>query len=68
MHSAAAQGEDIPVGWLTDAEGHALIVIDVAAMMPIEQFRARVDELIERMSGAPKAAGVERIYVPGEME
>lgn len=128
VHSAAAQGEDIPADWLTDAEGrpttdpapfghggaltpfaahkgyglallvecfagalagaamtldvlswanvsdapcdegHAFIAIDVAAMMPIEQFRARVDELIERMRGAPKAAGIERIYVPGEME
>ncbi len=49
-------------------EGHAVIVLDVAAMMPIEQFEARVDALIERMHDAPRAEGVERIYVPGEME
>ncbi len=72
VHSAAAMTLDV-LSWanVSDApcdEGHAFIAIDVAAMMPIEQFRARVDELIERMRGAPKAAGIERIYVPGEME
>ena len=49
-------------------EGHAFIALDVAAMMPQEQFEARVDELIERMHAAPRADGVERIYVPGEIE
>ncbi len=128
VHSAAAQGKDIPADWLTDAEGqptsdpapfghggaltpfaqhkgyglallvecfagalagaamtldvlswakvsdapcdegHAFIVFDVAAMMGRAQFGARVDELIERMHAAPRADGVERIYVPGEME
>lgn len=128
VHSAAAQGKDIPADWLTDSdgspttdpapfgqggaltpfaahkgyglallvecfagalagaamtldvlswanvsdapcnEGHAFIAIDVAAMMPIAQFKERVDRLIERMHDAPKAAAVERIYVPGEIE
>lgn len=49
-------------------EGHSFIAIDVGVMMPMDQFLARMDELITRMKQAPKARGSERTYVPGEME
>ena len=49
-------------------EGHTFMAIDVGAMMPLDDYYDRVDELIRRMREAPKAAGVERTYVPGEME
>lgn len=49
-------------------EGHSFMAIDMGAMMPLDSYYDRIDELIRRMREAPKAAGVERTYVPGEME
>lgn len=49
-------------------EGHAFIAIDVAAMMPMPLFGARMDDLIREIREAPKARGATRIYLPGEME
>lgn len=49
-------------------EGHAFIAINVGAMMPIEQFKARMDGLIREIKDSPKAKGSDRIYLPGEME
>jgi LDH2 family malate/lactate/ureidoglycolate dehydrogenase len=59
--------------WVTQGvgaadQGHAFIAIDIGAMMPLEVFQARMDALIREIKGAPKAAGVDRIYLPGEME
>ena len=49
-------------------EGHTFMAIDVGAMMPLDDYYDRIDELIRRMREAPKATGAERTYVPGEME
>ena len=49
-------------------EGHAFIALDVAAMMPPETFAARMDGFVREIREAPKAKGVDRIYLPGEME
>ncbi len=49
-------------------QGHAFIAIDVNAILPIATFKARMDKMIREIKGAPKAVGVERIYLPGEME
>ena len=49
-------------------QGHAFIAIDVNAMMPIDQFKKRMDRLIREIKSAPKAKGAERIYLPGEKE
>ncbi len=60
-------------GWINESgiaadQGHAFLAIDVSAIMPIEVFRARMDAMIRELKGAPKVVGVERIYLPGEME
>jgi LDH2 family malate/lactate/ureidoglycolate dehydrogenase len=34
----------------------------------MEQFLNEVDAYIDAVHGAPRAAGVERLYVPGEIE
>ena len=49
-------------------EGYAFIAIDIGSLMPLESFRNRMDMLIQRIRGSRKANGVDRIYVPGEME
>lgn len=58
-------GPNLPVPPNT---GHAFVAIDVGAMMPIAKFRDRMDQMIRRIHAAPRAKGVQRIYVPGEME
>ena len=59
--------------WLEDHpgplnQGHAFIAINAGAIVPIDQFKARVDELVRKVRNSPKAKGSDRIYVPGEME
>jgi LDH2 family malate/lactate/ureidoglycolate dehydrogenase len=48
--------------------GQAFIVINVGAIIPIEYFKQRVDQIIEELRGSPKAKGSKRICVPGEIE
>ena len=48
--------------------GHMFIAIDVEKFISIDIFKNRMDDLIERLRNAPKAEGVERIYLPGETE
>jgi len=53
---------------LPTGHGAAFLAIDVAALMPVEAFKRRVDGLAREIREAPKARGAERIYLPGEME
>ena len=48
--------------------GAAFLAFNVGAMMPIDAFKRRVDQLIHDIHDTPKAKGMDRIYVPGEME
>lgn len=59
--------------WVLDVpeptnEGHAFIAIDIAQMMPLGEFKARMDGMIREIKAAPLAEGAERIYLPGEIE
>jgi LDH2 family malate/lactate/ureidoglycolate dehydrogenase len=44
------------------------MTIDVTRFMPLDQFKARMDELIDQIHQSPKSPGVNRIYVAGEIE
>lgn len=57
--------EDIPE---PTNEGHAFLAIDIAQMMPLDQFKGRIDGLVREIKSAPKARNADRIYLPGEME
>lgn len=59
--------------WVLDVpepanEGHAFIAIDIAQMMPLGEFKDRMDWMIREIKSAPLAKGAERIYLPGEIE
>jgi ureidoglycolate dehydrogenase (NAD+) len=59
--------------WVVDLpdptnEGHAFVAINVGLLVPIQEFKDRIDWLIREIHEAPKAKGAERIYLPGEME
>lgn len=43
-----------------------LTAIDPSAVMPYDGFLARVDRLLDEIHASPPAAGVDRIYAPGE--
>lgn len=48
--------------------GAAFIAIDVNTIMPAAEFTRRVEALVDEIHSAPRADGVERLFVPGEME
>ncbi|KAL7620392.1 hypothetical protein AAE478_009387 [Parahypoxylon ruwenzoriense] len=48
--------------------GHFLVAIKPDLFMSLEEFRGRMEVLYQRVVGSDKAAGVERIYFPGEIE
>jgi LDH2 family malate/lactate/ureidoglycolate dehydrogenase len=59
--------------WVVDLpdptnEGHAFIAIEPNLIMPIQEFKDRIDWMIREIKASPKAKGSERIYLPGEME
>lgn len=59
------------VGPLEPAEGrqevsHFVLALDPAAFLPLDRFKARVDDLIDQIHAVPPAPGVERVLVPGE--
>ena len=46
----------------------SFIAIDIAAMIPPEQFEQRLRKLIDEIHSAATADGVERVLLPGERE
>jgi ureidoglycolate dehydrogenase (NAD+) len=48
--------------------GAAFLAIDTNAIMPAAEFARRMEALVDEIHAAPRAEGVERLYVPGEME
>jgi ureidoglycolate dehydrogenase (NAD+) len=53
---------------LATHHGAAFLAFNVGAMTPIDAFTNRVDQLIRDIHATPTAKGVERLFVPGEME
>ncbi|KAI0384103.1 Malate/L-lactate dehydrogenase [Hypomontagnella monticulosa] len=48
--------------------GHFLVAIKPDLFMSLDEFRKRMDILHQRVVNSDKAAGVDRIYFPGEIE
>ncbi|MGE5572675.1 MAG: Ldh family oxidoreductase [Bacteroidota bacterium] len=48
--------------------GHLVATINVQAFTNLPSFKAEVDAFIREVKDCPKAAGVDRIYLPGEIE
>lgn len=48
--------------------GHFLVAIKPNLFLDLDEFRDRMQCLFETVVGAEKAAGVDRIYFPGELE
>src|SRR6266542_5733320 len=48
--------------------GAAFLAVNIASFMPVERFKERMDQIIREIRDSEKAAGAERIYLPGEKE
>ena len=71
MLSGAAYGAelgDMERGPTAGQDGHFVAAIRVAAFEDVERFKARVDGAIGEIHAARRAPGVDRLYVPGEIE
>jgi LDH2 family malate/lactate/ureidoglycolate dehydrogenase len=53
---------------LDEDVGHFFFAMDPGLFMPIEEFKERIDETLREIRNAPRRAGVERIYISGEIE
>ena len=59
--------------WMSDLTapsntGQAFLAINVGSIMPIREFKDRVDRMVREIHESPKSKGSDRIYLPGEME
>jgi LDH2 family malate/lactate/ureidoglycolate dehydrogenase len=52
----------------TQDVGHFMQAIDVGRLVGADDFRSRVDQLIDLMHGSPLAEGFDEVLVPGERE
>jgi LDH2 family malate/lactate/ureidoglycolate dehydrogenase len=67
--TGAGIGSDIKGPFdLSCNNGYLLAAIDIKRFMPMEEFRQRVDRYLQELKQARRASGVDRIYVPGEIE
>jgi LDH2 family malate/lactate/ureidoglycolate dehydrogenase len=55
-------------GRLKTGNGIFLQVVNVESFIPLSDYFRRVDELVRRIKGSPKAAGFTEIMLPGEIE
>ncbi|MDK2836484.1 MAG: hypothetical protein PWP21_1261, partial [Thermosediminibacterales bacterium] len=48
--------------------GHFFMAVNIENFMSLETFKRRMDSMIQRIRNSKKAEGVDRIYMPGEIE
>lgn len=60
-----------PVTWRPENQldvGHFFAALDPAMFMPIGEFKARMETLIKDIRNSTLMEGIERVYVPGQIE
>ena len=48
--------------------GHFFAALQIAPFTPLEEFKARMDDIIQQVKSTELAEGEERVYLPGEIE
>ena len=48
--------------------GHFFVAIDPEMFMPLDEFKKRVEQMIAQVKDSSLAEGVDRVYLPGEIE
>lgn len=59
--------------WNTNASeggnvGHFFMALDISKLANAEEYKTRVDSLIDEIKNSKKAVGVDKIFYPGEIE
>jgi len=47
---------------------HFWTVINIGAFLPVDKFKAHVDEIVRQVKAVPRAQGIDEIFAPGEIE
>jgi LDH2 family malate/lactate/ureidoglycolate dehydrogenase len=50
------------------AKGYLFVALDIERFIPLDLFRSHMDTLVRDIRSVERANGVDRIYVPGEIE
>lgn len=71
--SGAAIASGVPSWSFSDASIHtnhggAFIALDITKLLSRDQFDTRLAGMLQEIRSAPRAPGVERIFLPGELE
>ena len=73
--SGGLLGKEVPTDTLRSTEvfypirvNHYFQAVDVGRLVPIEEFKSRVDRLAEQVHESDLAKGVEAVFMPGEIE
>jgi LDH2 family malate/lactate/ureidoglycolate dehydrogenase len=53
---------------LSQGHGHFFLALDIAHFIPLAEFRRGMAQMVAEQRNAPLAKGVDRIYLPGEIE
>jgi LDH2 family malate/lactate/ureidoglycolate dehydrogenase len=59
---------DMETGPKPGQDGHFALAIRIGAFADVDRFKDRVDQVIREIHASRRAPGVERLYVPGEIE
>ncbi len=69
--SGAAYGTDsgtMETGAVVGVDGHFFLAVDIAFFEDVDRFKERVDAVVAQVHGSRRREGVDRLYVPGEIE
>jgi len=76
--SGGLMGKDVPTDTITASDStyvfhpvrasHHFQVIDIKQMVPLDEFKSRVDRLAEQVHESAPAKGNDAVYMPGEIE
>ena len=53
---------------IPQGHGHFFLALDIAHFIPLEEFRHSMAQVVAEQRAVPLAKGVDRIYLPGEIE
>ena len=48
--------------------GHFVLAMDIDRLMPLNDFKSKVDEMVKEFNELPPADGFDRVYYPGQIE
>ena len=66
--SAGVVGLVLPANSRPQNVGHLFMALDIAQFRPLPEFLDEVDQYVRAVHAIPPMPGVDRVYVPGEIE